>query len=139
MLKTESNYNDVFLVRDAILRVNGYSSYDEFLRSDYWKSIRLKVKQAKYRCTYDHCWICRTVENIELHHENYRYLLTKYELRSIRSLCRNCHKLVHEVAKQKDIPLNKAYEIVSDSKGKSNTFKGFVCITLDQLLNGTKK
>jgi len=136
MLKTENNYNDVFLVRDAILRVNGYSSYDEFLRSDYWRSIKLKVKQPKYKGNYDHCWICRTSENLDLHHENYRYLLTKHELRSIKALCRGCHNLVHEIAAQKNITLNKAYDIILDSKSKKPTFAGFVNLTLEQLLNG---
>lgn len=115
MLKTEKNYNDVFLIRDIILKRQGYKSYQDFLSSDYWKAIKLKVQQPKYRDTYNHCSICKVDHNIHLHHHNYRWLLTKYELRSICALCECCHQTVHRIGKAKNIPLNQAYDILRNT------------------------
>ena len=108
----ERNPREHLLVRDIILKRNGYKSYEEFLSSDYWKSIKRKVKTGKYKKRYSHCWLCGSKEYIQLHHENYRWILTKFELRSIRSLCRCCHEKVHEVANQYQISYSRAFDSI---------------------------
>jgi hypothetical protein len=108
ILKTERTLQDVYLVRDSILRNHGYKSYDEFLRSEYWKSVREKVKTGKYKEKYCKCNICDSEENIHLHHNTYRWMLTKYELREIISLCRDCHLRLHQISTEQECTLNKA-------------------------------
>lgn len=120
-LETERNLRDNYLVRDSILRHNGYKSYEEFLNSEYWQSIREKVKGAKYKDKYSSCRICKTQSDIHLHHNNYRWLLTKYELREIISLCGKCHNMVHKIASEKDCTLSHALRYADDEiKKQSN-------------------
>lgn len=117
-LRTEQNPRELLLVRDIILKRNGYKSYEEFLNSDYWAGIKNKVKKSKYCDNYNHCSICKSTENINLHHENYRWLLTKYELRSIRALCGICHIQLHDLAYENDVTYSKAFELINNIRGR---------------------
>lgn len=111
-LRQEQNVHDLYMIRDAILRRFSYKSYEEFLNSEYWAKVKAKTKTAKYRDNYDKCSACGCTENIHLHHEDYRWLLTKYELRSIRALCEHCHSEVHKIAYEKNINFKKAFSLL---------------------------
>lgn len=109
------NYpREIYLVRDAILRHHGYKSYQEFLQSEYWQGIKEKVMLPKYRDTYNKCRLCKQPREV-LHHMDYRYLLTKYELRSIAPLCTLCHTAVHEVAYLKKCKFRHAARLVESN------------------------
>ena len=115
-LHTERTPRELFLVRDIILKRNGYENYKDFLKSEYWRSIKKKVLGYKYLERYSKCWICGSKDNIHLHHENYRWMLTKFELRSIRAYCKDCHSWVHEIAYLNDVTFSKAHDIIKDEE-----------------------
>lgn len=100
-----------YLIRDAILINRGFKDYDEYLNSVHWKNIKTKVKSTKYKNTYNKCKCCNSFNNIHLHHENYKWILTKYELRSIIALCSKCHKDVHNIANYYNYNLKLSYKI----------------------------
>jgi len=104
---SEQNPRELFLVRDIILKRNGFKTYEAFLQSEYWKSV---VEKARKREIYTRCWQCGSKENIHLHHENYRWLLTKHELRSIRPVCHKCHYAIHEYALTNNCTFSRARE-----------------------------
>lgn len=111
----ESNPKEHYLIRDFILKQNGFNNYSNFLKSEYWQKIKQKSQLSKYRDNYKKCWICKTTENLQLHHENYRYLLTKDELRSIRCVCKTCHEKIHQKAYDLNINFYQAYNrVLSD-------------------------
>lgn len=107
-LRTEKNLNDCYLIRDAILRHHGYGDYDEFLKSDYWASIKKKTKLSKYGDNYKKCSHCGSIDDLQLHHINYRWLLHKRELMSLRCLCKKCHSEVHEFANLHNIKISES-------------------------------
>jgi hypothetical protein len=110
---TPMNPREEYLIRDYILRMNGYDSYDEFLKSDYWKGIKQKTKLPKYRDNYTSCDNCGSKENLHLHHKTYRWLLSKRELMPISCLCETCHKNVHFIAEEKQVNFKKAQDILA--------------------------
>jgi hypothetical protein len=111
----EKNPREHYLIRDCILFREGYKSYDDFLKSEYWKNVKLKTKLPKYMDNYNSCCICKATNNLVLHHENYRWLLTKFELRAVRCLCKDCHEDLHRIAYEKDISFYQAYQIMKPS------------------------
>jgi len=119
-LKSEKTLNDCYLVRDIILRREGYDSYESFLKSEYWQGIRKKTQLAKYKDNYKKCSHCKSKENLNLHHINYRWLLTKRELSAITCLCEKCHKAVHNFANEHQITISNATQIHNDKYKEEN-------------------
>lgn len=80
-----SSYTD----RDALLVTMGYRSYEAYLASELWRSIRDRaIKRDK------HCVVCGG--EIEcVHHESYANdVLRGANIRPLKSLCHDCHKVV---------------------------------------------
>lgn len=93
---------DTYRVRAIVL--NGMT-YDEYLKSDRWAEIKAKTAKRPY---YSKCLACQSVDRINLHHKNYRFIGTHKELTEIIPLCADCHIRVHEIAKTQNIPVPKA-------------------------------
>lgn len=108
----ENTPDEIYRFRDLILEREGYRSYEEFLKSSYWLGIKEKTKLIKYKGKYDKCKNCNTTENIQLHHEDYKWLLHKRELLNIIPLCKVCHKKLHFVAHHLNISFKKAKKII---------------------------
>jgi len=90
------NAKDTWKIRDAILKEIGFSSYSDFLNSEYWKRIKEKAFNRKY---YHKCSICGSYSNIELHHKHYDLMGNANELNAILPVCRLHHELIHEYQK----------------------------------------
>lgn len=73
-----------------VLRDWGYDSYDEYLRSSQWQSIRgRKLAAAGYKCE------CCGRRAEEVHHRDYRpRVLAGEDLMPLVALCRTCHRKV---------------------------------------------
>ena len=66
----------------------GFKSYQEYLDSDLWKSIRSKVFKVKG----DACYYCG-LPATEIHHNRYHVRdLTGRKLKYLDPICRSCHK-----------------------------------------------
>ena len=91
--KLDKTYSDTWKNRSLFL--SGFS-YEEYLKSDHWLSVR---KKAHGRKAYQKCKFCSCTK-IDLHHTTYKWIFTKFELRAIIPLCREHHEEVHEYAKK---------------------------------------
>lgn len=103
----DRSFKDTWETRSKFLDV----SYEEFLKSDYWSSVKNK---AKRRDNYQTCLFCGSNQNIDLHHTTYKWIGTKDELRAIIALCRTHHLEVHKLAKQKNISVRLASNILQN-------------------------
>jgi predicted HNH restriction endonuclease len=73
-------------------------SYKEYLNSTKWLYRRKKIlKHDNYKCI-----ICNKNKKLDIHHESYKNLNSKKqqpEIDDCISLCRNCHKELHNTLK----------------------------------------
>lgn len=79
-----------YINRDYILRSMGYESYREYLASDQWKAIRLRVlKRDNFRCR-----VCGE-RATQVHHNLYRKKeLCGQSLKGMRAMCDEHHRQV---------------------------------------------
>ena len=78
--------------RERVLSAIGFASYEDYLQSDLWASIRLKVFQLKGR----KCCVCRDVAT-QVHHKCYdAATLTGHSIKSLLPICKSCHDKAHE-------------------------------------------
>lgn len=73
----------------------GFPSYDDYLRSDQWMQFKEKFRRSGLP---QDCVGCQGTP-IELHHRNYGRIGHE-SLRDVLPLCRDCHRRVHEYAKE---------------------------------------
>lgn len=106
MQELDYSYEDTWLRRESKLKM----SYQEFLKSDYWYNVKLKAWKRKE--TYGRCLFCGSTKNIELHHITYKWIFTKDELRGIIALCREHHEEVHKYARENQISIRIASNIL---------------------------
>jgi hypothetical protein len=103
---TEYNYNRIqFQYRNDQLRDKGYEDYQEFLKSDFWKELKEKLKQKPF---YQKCSCCGNKEEIELHHINYKDILNSSSERFIFPVCRDCHQKIHNISREQNISFKNA-------------------------------
>lgn len=88
----DKTYDDTRSTREV--KLSGMT-YEEYLKSDHWAKVKAK---ASKRPNYQKCEFCDSTE-VELHHTSYKWILTKDELNTIISLCRNHHQEVHDLAR----------------------------------------
>lgn len=76
--------------RNRILKEMGFESYDEYLRSELWNSIRFRLIRSKgFTCE------CCGKRASQVHHSMYRKEnLTGQSLRGMKAVCRDCHRLI---------------------------------------------
>ena len=65
--------------------------YKEYLKTDHWKQLRAS-KYTKPR----KCGICGGCENLQVHHLNYKDLIS-VSTSDLRVLCKRCHFLAHDL------------------------------------------
>ena len=66
--------------------------HEVYLKSDYWKSLRLKTIAARdFKCE-----ICGSESSLEIHHISYDHLGNELDS-DLMCLCRNCHQIVHDL------------------------------------------
>jgi len=82
----------------------GDHTYEEFLNSDHWASVK---RLAGERPNYQKCEFCPCTE-VELHHTSYKWIWTRYELRCVISLCRRHHQEVHDLARTRGVSVRLA-------------------------------
>ena len=82
------------------LKSLGYGSYDEYLRSDHWRDVRVRMYKSKLIkkngenicCTY-----CNNVGvTLNVHHRSYKSLGNE-NLNHLVVLCNDCHRLCHDI------------------------------------------
>lgn len=89
--------------RNANLNRLGFDTYPDYLRSDLWRAVRVKVYAAKGR----DCYLCGKPAT-ELHHNRYHANdLTGETIRFINPICRQCHESI-EFRDGKKVTLHKA-------------------------------
>jgi hypothetical protein len=77
---------NIYKSRNDVLRGMGFDSYQEYLKSSLWASIRWRVLKAN-----PDCYVCERKAN-QVHHEAYRKIdLDGRCLDRLRSLCGRCH------------------------------------------------
>ena len=85
-------YKDTWDRRECNL--NG-TTYEEYLQSEHWQTIKAKaLRRKKYR----RCTFCPNTK-VQLHHKDYKWINTPYELRSIIPVCDSHHRMIHRFAK----------------------------------------
>jgi len=103
MSKYKTYYN-----RDKKLKLLGFDSYQEYLKSDLWESIRNKVlKLEGYKCC-----VCGKKAN-QVHHRTSLSGLAGKNLQSLRAVCQHCHYLA-EFKNGKKTRLRDANKIIPD-------------------------
>lgn len=85
--------------RNKRLKELGYSSYQEYLKSEDWQNIKIewekrKIKNPKH---WGKCQICETTERLVLHHLKYGKV-EKLTFSKFMTLCNSCHNEVHKIA-----------------------------------------
>lgn len=72
--------------------------YKDYLKSDWWKNRRNKYLIPKKRKL---CAFCGSPINIIVHHRRYSWkgisVLNREVNKNLTSLCKECHKLWHEI------------------------------------------
>jgi hypothetical protein len=83
---------------DNRLRELGFSSYDEYLRSDLWMRNRKRIRGPR------RCWACGTTVGLDVHHRTYCRLGNEsgYHL---MYLCREHHSGLHVFVRQHGLKL----------------------------------
>lgn len=90
--------------RNKRLRDMGFSSYEDYLLSELWAAIRVKVLARDGR----KCQACGKPASIA-HHSSYsKGTLDGQNLRGIWSLCRPCHKFIEFSGDGAKTPVKKA-------------------------------
>jgi 5-methylcytosine-specific restriction endonuclease McrA len=104
-----------FTKRNHILQENGYSTYQEFLKSDLWKETHKKIeeKQKKGIEYWSKCSCCGSRNNLHIHHIRYKKRMTKVSLNDLTMLCSICHSKVHQLTQEKNISFKVALRKLS--------------------------
>lgn len=86
-------------------------SYDEFLKSGYWRRVRNIVLKRDNNC----CCKCGAKTNLHIHHTTYKHHMKEIDnLDDLVTLCKSCHNAVHgRINGKNTIPLGE-YETSYD-------------------------
>lgn len=118
------NYNKVqFTRRNNLLKDYGYTSYQEFLNSEFWIGMK---KNLKSKIRFKKCNCCGSEENLELHHFKYQNFLDGSNSHNIISVCRECHEQIHKLSRELNISFKiAARRLRRTNKYNPNTIIGF--------------
>lgn len=121
------DHADTYKVRAMLL--NGMT-YEQYLRSDRWAEIKAKAASRPY---YKQCLACTSTDRINLHHKNYRFIGTHREMTEIIPLCGDCHKRVHDFAKDENISVTKATsQYMKEAKSLTSWFRKTLVTALER-------
>ena len=86
---------------DRLSRGIGYSSYNDYLKSEHWRKTRSKnVRRV--------CFCCGSRKRLHLHHLSYERLGKEIPT-DFATLCDPCHRKVHVVVRDKKSRLSEAH------------------------------
>lgn len=95
--KRKQDFNE-YDWRNYNLHKLGFVNYQEYLKSDLWKSIRAKVFEIKGH----NCHVCKKYAT-EIHHNGYGINVLKGEtIQPLRPICRKCHKAIEFIDGKKN-------------------------------------
>jgi hypothetical protein len=81
------------LLRERLSQL-GFRSYDEYLRSDHWRKVRRRCRKVE---ALRRCYICRSENDIQLHHRNYTFLGREGASEAhLIALCGFHHQALHQ-------------------------------------------
>lgn len=86
--------------RNRILKADGFSTYQEFLKSAAWRQSKVNIQRKidKGKVWYGSCWCCGSKENLQLHHLKYtKANLTGRVGNHLRYVCKSCHETIHRM------------------------------------------
>lgn len=67
-------------------------TYDEFLKSAYWRKVRLAILKRDNK----HCCSCGSTDDLHIHHLTYKHHLKELDnLDDLVTLCKKCHNEIH--------------------------------------------
>jgi len=92
------------------------TDYEKYLKSTHWSRIKTVVKSVRRTCE-----ACSSGLDLHVHHKTYKRLGGE-NMEDLTLLCQGCHKMVHEVQKNKKITIPVATRFVIN-KMKSKTYK----------------
>jgi hypothetical protein len=79
-----------YRMRNRVLLALGYRDYKQYLQSDLWKSIRVKVLRVHRMCA-----VCISRPSTLVHHTSYaRTVLLGTNLRPLYGVCHPCHERI---------------------------------------------
>lgn len=77
-------------ILNARAREAGYRGYKGYLRSRYWRDVRLRVLERD-----DHkCCRCGSGVELTVHHDRYDYI-GRERLEFLKTFCHSCHSAIH--------------------------------------------
>lgn len=92
--------------------------YQQYINSSTWQMRKaLFFKKNAYQCI-----ACRKTSGIELHHRTYINLTRELD-QGLRSLCINCHKMVHQLERSIKLDLATATDAVIDGYHRKQTYR----------------
>jgi len=91
-----------FGIRNKRLKLFGYSSYQDYLKSAEWKSIKKRInKRRKNKIYWRKCYCCGDENDIQIHHNNYKFIGTGKINTALFPLCGKCHNRTHRMSQMK--------------------------------------
>lgn len=93
----------------------GYPTYSAYLESDHWKDKKKSFYNSRYASKKKGipvCLNCNNPKDLNLHHISYDNL-GKEKLKDLILLCKNCHKLTHDLLNMK---FDKSYSLINGHK-----------------------
>lgn len=99
-----------YSIRDEFLKSIGFDSYQSYLESDLWESIRSRaMKKGKKLCA-----VCKNAA-IEVHHKSYSEdVLSGKNISLLICLCRTCHDLIEFDSRGSKRTLSEANRALSE-------------------------
>lgn len=91
--------HNIYKLRQEKLTQIGIDSYQSYLKSEEWKSIRSKIKKRTAK-KWNFCNICGSGNNLNIHHSSYKVIGQENPGNTVKMLCRECHNSLHEYSKQ---------------------------------------
>jgi hypothetical protein len=79
--------------KTRLIRWMSLDSYDDFLKSKYWKLLKEYAFSQKQSKT---CFFCKLEDSIVLHHVRYSKIYVP-SLKYILPLCHRCHEEIHTI------------------------------------------
>ena len=74
------------------------NDYNVFLRSAYWKKVRLLVLERDNKT----CQVCGSKKTLHVHHKTYEHHFSELEhLEDLITLCKSCHEKEHNIKPKK--------------------------------------
>lgn len=110
-------------------------AYKKYLMSEYWQSLRKEILEKDH----NRCVICGRKENLNVHHLTYDHLGDKDKERlDLVTLCRDCHKRVHDLYDNYEIRRDLEQRLYNANKAQQQAIADIWIDALFQLTDGEK-